>query len=143
MQSLEEDALLKGTLSMQDFGSSSSSPVKPKENTRSENGTNGGEALTAGAGGSQNGGAPCGGQGADAEEPQTDGDETDDYSDQVLTRPHDGEPSLFSALAGFAQTRTHYLRPLGTDCWELRKSQSTSLVSMCSNHRLRREACNE
>lgn len=99
MQSLEEDALLKGTLAIQDLGrgtgqySSSSSPVKSKGNMGSENSASGGEALAARAGGTigkqgPNRGATCGGRGEDAEEPQTDGDETDDYSDQVLTAPY-------------------------------------------------------
>lgn len=79
MQSLEEDALLKGTLAIQDLGSSSSSPVKPKGSLKSENGMEG-------AGGSPNKGTP-GGRVEDAEEPQTDGDETDDYSDQVFSAP--------------------------------------------------------
>lgn len=87
MQSLEEDALLKGTLAIQDLGSSLSSPVKPKGSLESENSMNRGAALAGGAGGSPNKGVPGGGRGEDGEEPQTDGDETDDYSDQVLIAP--------------------------------------------------------
>lgn len=86
MQSLEEEALLKGTLAIQGLDSSSSSPVKPKGSMGSEN-------SMSGAGGSPNRDAHGGGLGEDAEEPQTDGDETDDYSDQVLTAQHHGEAS--------------------------------------------------
>lgn len=68
MQSLEEEALLKGTLAIQNLGSSYSA-VKPKGGVGIEN--------------SSGRGTPGGGRGEDAEEPQTDGDETDDYSDQV------------------------------------------------------------
>lgn len=100
MQSLEEDALLKGTLAIHDLGrdtgqysSPSSSPVKPRGSVGSDACMGGGEAQAAGEEGS-NRGAACGGRGEDAEEPQTDGDETDDYSDQVLIAPFDGELRL-------------------------------------------------
>lgn len=80
MQSLEEDALLKGTLAIQGLGSSSSysSPVKFNESVGGEN--------------SPNRGIPRGGRGEGTEGLETDGDETDDYSDQVLNVLHDREP---------------------------------------------------
>lgn len=78
MQSLEEDALLKGTvLAAQQSGSSKGH----FSSSTSTNARRSGEVSAAAAGGAD---------GNDAEEPQTDGDETDDYSDQVSITPHDG-----------------------------------------------------
>lgn len=89
MQSLEEDALLKGTLlaarqpvgSKGRFSSSTSTTARPKGSAGSNSGNRGGKVSAAAAGGAG---------GDDAEEPETDGDETDDYSDQVSVPPHSG-----------------------------------------------------
>ncbi len=73
MQSLEEEALLKGTLAVRNLGGQSSasqrSPSSPSATLPGNaSRTNGGARSTEGR-----------------EEPQTDGEETDDYSDQVQT----------------------------------------------------------
>lgn len=68
MQSLEEEALLSGTLALQ----ASKSPVAKQ---MAEVG--GKKGLVVGEDG-----GPCGGR-EDGNEPQTDGDETDDYDDQA------------------------------------------------------------
>lgn len=75
MQSLEEDALLKGTLAAQQQPECSRrSPCPSPSSMIMASGD--GEVLEAAARGS-------GKHGEDSENPQTDGDETDDYSDQV------------------------------------------------------------
>lgn len=79
MQSLEEDALLKGTLlaAQQPGGNKGHFPSSASAMARTKGGAGSnrvGEGSAAAAGGAG---------GEDAEEPQTDGDETDDYSDQV------------------------------------------------------------
>lgn len=71
MQSLEEEALLKGTLAAR--GAKSSAMIK---------GVLGGGKGRVGVGGGA-GKEGTGGDGDGGDEPQTDGEETDDYSDQV------------------------------------------------------------
>lgn len=88
MQSLEEEALLKGTLAVRNLGGrSSTSPNSPSSSTATLPGNP-----------SRRSGGPRSKE--DGEEPQTDGDETDDYSDQVRTPNGNvggGSASLFQA----------------------------------------------
>lgn len=80
MQSLEEDALLKGTLAAQHQPKCGQrAPCPSPSSMIMAKGDGNALALTAGGNGKH--GHSCGRE--DAEEPQTDGDETDDYSDQV------------------------------------------------------------
>lgn len=81
MQSLEEEALLKGTLAILD---GKSSPMVMAAEAAGRNG----KAFAAKRGGRQrtNEEGTCGGGGSsgdDGDEPQTDGDDTDSYSDEV------------------------------------------------------------